>query len=149
MGGQFIFRKKGFTEPIIEEKTEPQQTQEIPNRSIETPRNTATTNDSTNTDPFIRTNSIEEWRTQMKLLVAEDLRQAFVALNAGMNRSKNKYNDLIMLRARHNSATTNAQRAVVTMNQQNVVMNQIRYAVIDLIDGIETSDLKHFKIQRH
>ena len=147
MGGQFIFRKKGFTEPVKEDKIESEE----PTRNLSQPTNETPpvqNVEPTPNPPQPIPQTMEEWRDQIKLLIATDLNQAMVALNAGFNRAEDKYNDLILLRARHNSAKTDAQRGVVTLGQQNMMFNQIRYAIIEMVDDMEEGDLKHFKIQR-
>ena len=150
MGGQFIFRKKGFfekvEEDIIETKNEPTKNVNTTNTKVAT--QTTITPESQPSKPQTTPANMEEWREQIKLLVAEDLGQAMVALNAAFNRATSKYNDLILLRARHNSAKMDSQRGVVTLGQQNMMFNQIRYALIEMVDDMEEDDLKHFRIQR-
>ena len=147
MGGQFIFRKKGFTEPVKEDKIESSE----PTRDISQPTNETPIaqpiEPKPKPAPQPTPRDMEEWRDQIKLLIATDLNQAMIALNAAFNRSQSKYNDLILLRARHNSAKTDAQRGTVTLGQQNMMFNQIRYAIIEMVDDMEEGDLKHFKIQ--
>ncbi len=150
MGGQFIFRKKGFFEKVKEDnittKNEPTRNLNTTETKVETPT-TVAHHARPSTLQTIPAN-MEEWREQIKLLVTEDLGQAMVALNAAFNRAKSKYNDLILLRARHNSAKMDSQRGVVTLGQQNMMFNQIRYALIEMVDDMEEDDLKHFRIQR-
>ena len=150
MGGQFIFRKKGFTEPIDEDSIEDvsEETKDQPTRNIPKDHGKAIPK-TTKTETTQKTPAdIEEWRERIKFLIALDVHQAMVALNAAFDRSKSKYNDLILLRARHNSAKMDSKRGVVTLGQQNMMFNQIRYALIEMVDDMEEDDLKHFRIQR-
>lgn len=146
MGGQFIFRKKGFFEKVEEDIIENKEETTRNLNTADTKKESTETKDSD--APQTTPASLQEWRDQIKLLIAEDMRQAMVALNAAFNRSQSKYNDLILLRARHNSAKMDSQRGVVTLGQQNMMFNQIRYALIEMVDDMEADDLKHFKIQR-
>jgi len=149
-GGQFIFRKKGFHEKIEEDSIE--SIGEQKRNLTKDPQKVVTTNqkdtkpqpETTQTTPT----NMEDWRNQIKQLIAVDMHQAMVAMNAAFNRAEPKYNDLILLRARHNSAKMDSKRGVVTLGQQNMMFNQIRYSLIEMVDDMEEDDLKHFRIQR-
>ena len=147
MGGQFIFRKKDFYGEI--ETDEPEADANL-TRETPTPEVSATTNIAPEPLPSIPeiANDFPHWQDLMKQKIAEDLERAMISLNAGFNRASSQYNNLILLRARLNSAKTDSKRGVVTTQQNNMVQNQIRYALIELIDDMEEGDLKHFKIQK-
>lgn len=142
-GGQFIFRKKGFTENVDENPTVDAK---IPTKGVSESKENATTQPK---ETSAQPKNMDSWRDEMKGLIAENMKQAMVSLNGGINRSGSKYNDLILLRARLNSAEMDAKRGVVTTSQTNMINNQIRYALIEMIDDLEEEDLKRLWIQRN
>ena len=150
MGGQFIFRKKGFFGKVeSDDETTASDSNPARNANFLKGEKEKSTKDISNEPKKSEVaNDFNDWRNIMKNFITEDLRQSMVSLNAAFNRASSKYNDLILLRARLNSALTEMKRGVVTTQQSTMVQNQIRYALIELIDDMEEEDLKHFKIQK-
>ncbi|HMR42850.1 MAG TPA: caspase family protein [Saprospiraceae bacterium] len=130
-GGQFIFRKKAFFEKV----------EIIPERPIE-----VTPVIKSSTPERRAAGSLEDWKIYTKELVAEAMDRAFIKLNEDFNRASSKYNDLILLRGRFNGLQANQMRGVVSESQGNLQMNQIRYALLDLIDSMEERDLRQMPV---
>src|SRR5690606_4327598 len=130
-GEQFIFRKKAFFEKV----------EIIPERPIE-----VTPVIKSSTPERRAAGSLEDWKIYTKELVAEAMDRAFIKLNEDFNRASSKYNDLILLRGRFNGLQANQMRGVVSESQGNLQMNQIRYALLDLIDSMEERDLRQMPV---
>lgn len=134
-GGQFIFRVKGYVEPAKPALDKNLPTS--PDRSARLPKP-----DQPQKEPVEKVKDLDSWRDHLKDLLIESMDDAMIRLNGNLNRASRKYNDFILLRARFNAAKNDNARGVSSSSQFNLVINQVRSALLEMIDSIKPDDLK-------
>ena len=81
-------------------------------------------------------------KAELKMALGESLEKTFELLDQQVATEAGAYDDLILQKARFNSAKNDLHRGVVTQEESNISFARIRAALLHLIDHLNPSDLK-------
>ncbi|MBV6438987.1 MAG: hypothetical protein EPGJADBJ_00616 [Saprospiraceae bacterium] len=85
---------------------------------------------------------LPDLRRQLQEILAEDLAAALNALKELLPEGSEKHRTVLELRARFNEANKQNFRGVISPEQLQLIYNQIRSAVFDLLESLEEGDFE-------
>jgi hypothetical protein len=141
-GGQFVFYKKGVQPELIGPKND-QITPESIEKNIHT--NIIETDNSHHlkqaSQPDSQIDSLAKLQQYLKTIASDDLEKALKTYQAYLRPDSSKINDLILQLGRFNRNKKNQLNYVISNEQANRTLAQIRYALLAYIDDLEAEDV--------
>lgn len=137
MGGEFMFRLKDFAYAPVQEAAPAAK----PGASGGSNRGGGGPAQPAPSKP--KMGSLADIKAALKkYLIADEFKAAFDLLNSVIANTSHRENDIIALQGRYNSMHKQHTQGLVDQSFAQVTYNQIRHAMISLVEALEAEDLK-------